>query len=99
MLAATELTRTTLNTCLQDCAATQLPRIDTKGHLFTTSGKGIASVANRKVINAINAWFQQSNPTFLMCLILNASARAQEHAPVKGNMWTELQMEWAMMEF
>jgi hypothetical protein len=31
--------KTILNTYLQDYAATQLPRIDTNGHLFTTFGK------------------------------------------------------------
>jgi hypothetical protein len=43
-LPATKLKKTTLNTCLQDHAATQLPRIDTNGHLFTAFGKGTASV-------------------------------------------------------
>ena len=83
---------------MHDFAATQLPRIDTNGHLFTTLGIGTASVANRKMIDDIDAWFLERNPTFPVHLISNASVRARGHAPAKGNMWTEQQMEKAKSE-
>jgi hypothetical protein len=98
-LPATKLKKTTSNSCLQDHAATQPPRIDTDGHLFTMVSKGSASVSNRKKIDDVDAWFEKTNPTFPVHLMWNASVRAQGHAPMKGIMWTEPQMEKAMMEF
>ena len=65
-LPATQPSKSILSACLHDFAATQLPRIDTNGHLFTTLGTGTASVANRKMINDIDAWFLERNPTFLI---------------------------------
>jgi hypothetical protein len=95
-LPATKPKKTMLNTCSQEHAATQLPRIDNDGHLHAAFGKGSASVANRKRINDVDAWFDQRNPTFPVHLVSNASVRAKKHAPVKGNMWTEQRMEKAM---
>jgi hypothetical protein len=59
-LPATKPKNSTLNTCSQDHAATQLPWSDANGHLFTTFGKGTASVATRKMINNVDAWFPRS---------------------------------------
>jgi hypothetical protein len=85
-LPSTQPKESRLNTYLQEYAKTQLPRIDTDGNLFTTVGKGTASVVNRKIIDDVHAWFKNNNPTFPVHLISDASLRAREHAPMKGNM-------------
>ena len=69
-LPATKPNKMILNTYLQDYAATQLPRIDTNGRLFTTVGKGTASVANRKMIGDVDALGGLNRRTRLFRFIL-----------------------------